>query len=52
MPIQAFVKAAIKCLVNTSHSFCTCTGDAVGLLIKTGNIQKKGVMTQTTICNF
>ena len=39
-------------LVNISHSSCTCDGDYVGLLIKTGSIQKERTMTQITICNF
>ena len=32
--------------------YCACTGDHVGLLIKSGSIQKEGTMTQTTIRNF
>ena len=39
-------------LVNISRSFCACTGDHVGLLIKNESIQKKRMMTQTTIHNF
>ena len=39
-------------LVNISHSSWTCNGDHVGLLMKTGNIQKERTMTQTTIRNF
>ena len=30
-----------KCLCKYSHSSCTCNGDHVGLLIKTGSIQKE-----------
>ena len=39
-------------LVNISHSSCTCNGDHIGLLIKTGSIQKERMMTQTTIRNL
>ena len=39
-------------LVDISHSSCTYNGDHVGLLIKTGSIQKERTMTQTTIRNF
>ena len=39
-------------LVNISHTSCACNGDHVGVLIKTGSIQKEKMMAQTTIRNF
>ena len=39
-------------LVNISHSFYTCNGDHVGLLIKTGSIIKERKMPQISIRTF
>ena len=39
-------------LVNVSHSSCTCNGDHVDLLMKTGSIQKERTMTHTAIRDF
>ena len=39
-------------LVNISHSSCTCNDDHVGLLIKSGSIQKERMITNITIRNF
>ena len=51
-PYKHLLEPQRNALVNISHSSCTCNGDHVGLLIKTGSIQKQRTMTQTTICNF
>ena len=51
-PYKHLLEPQRNILVNISHSFCTCNGDHVGLLIKTGSIQKERMMTQTAIRNF
>ena len=38
--------------VNITHSSSTCNGDYVGLLIKTGSIQKYRMISQTNIRYF
>ena len=40
-PYKHLLEPQRNVLVNISHSSCTCNGDRVGLLIKTGSIQKK-----------
>ena len=51
-PYKHLLKPLRDVLLNISHSFCTCNGDHVGLLMKTGNVQKERTMTLTIICNF
>ena len=51
-PYKDLLQQQRNVLVNISHSSCTCNGNHVGLLIKTGNIENERMMTQTTICNF
>ena len=51
-PYKHMLEQQQNALLNISHSTCTCNGDHVGRLIKTGSIQNKRTMTQTTIHNF
>ena len=51
-PYKYLLEPQRNVLVNISHSSCTCNGDHVGLLFKTGSIQKERTMTQTTIRTF
>ena len=51
-PYKHLLEPQRNVLVNISHSSCTCNGDYVGVLIKTGSIQNERMMTQTIIRNF
>ena len=51
-PYKHLLEPQLNVLVNISHSTCACNGDYVGVLIKTGSIQKERTMTQTTIRNL
>ena len=39
-------------MVNRSNSSCTRYGNNLSLLIKSGNIRKQLMISQTTICSF
>ena len=51
-PYKHLLEPKRNVLVYISHRFCTCHGDHVNLLIKTGSIQKQRMMTQTTFVIF
>ena len=51
-PYKHLLEQQRNVLVSISCSSCVCNGGDVGLLIKTGSIQKGRMMTQTTIRNF